>query len=94
TDIGTEEHGVIIDDGHLAVIWHLWGTLLGHGNTIIPKHGQPAGRSGTARRAQGWLKNDQTSTSNVEREESTLDRPLALVAHNQSINQSINHQFI
>ncbi|EJK62321.1 hypothetical protein THAOC_17071 [Thalassiosira oceanica] len=29
-------------------------------------------------------KNDQTSSSNVEREESTLDRPLALVAHNQS----------
>ncbi|EJK66244.1 hypothetical protein THAOC_12853, partial [Thalassiosira oceanica] len=36
----TEEHGVSGDYGHLAVIRHLSGTLLGHGNTIIPKHGR------------------------------------------------------
>ncbi|EJK77091.1 hypothetical protein THAOC_01100, partial [Thalassiosira oceanica] len=35
-------------------------------------------------------KNDQTNTNDIEREESTLDRSLVLVAHNQSINQSIN----
>ncbi|EJK55828.1 hypothetical protein THAOC_24393, partial [Thalassiosira oceanica] len=58
----------------------------------ITRRGELAGRSGTARRAQGWLKNDQTSTSNVEREESTLDidHLLWLLTINQSINQSIN----
>ena len=39
-DVRTEEHGVITDDGHLAVIRHLSGTLLGHGNMIIPDHGR------------------------------------------------------